>query len=249
MQHLLVHHPRPTHKGCSHGSPAISVSALKVHGALQVAVRFPHSCTLRALAPFPDPALGSREFLETAGLCFSGVPCPRSEGAPALSSRRGTCRDPVTPALGGPQERHEFHVVWCLLFCPCGGRGAVCILGVSGESPLSSASEEPHKPLPRGAHLALLRGSCPSLALCTDGTARGRRGRRSAQHAVGPGSGGVWDTFSTCRLWNCQGHVLGGEPGGGLGVWDICCFLDAPWPGPSWGHRLFPGASGATWGP
>ena len=200
------------------------------------------------LVPFPEPALSSREFLETVGLCFSGVPCPRSGGAPALSSRRGTCRDPVTPALGGPQERHEFHVVWCLLFCPCGGRGAVCILGVSGESPLSFASEEPHKPLPRGAHLALLRGSCPSLALCADGTARGRRGRRLAQPPVGPGSGGVWDTFSTCRLWNCQTTSSGGEPGGGLGVWDICCFLDAPWPGPSWGHRLFPGASGATWG-
>ena len=56
-------------------------------------------------------------------------------------------------------------------------------------------------------------GHRPSLALCTDGTARGRRGGRPAQHTVGLGSGCVWDTFSTCRLWNCQGHVLGGSLG------------------------------------
>lgn len=150
MRHLLVHHPKPTHKGSLVGVLPVPVSAPKVHGALQVAVRSPYVCILRALVPSPDPMLGSSEFLETVGLCFSGVLCPRPRSAPTLSSRRGACGDPATPALGGPQERREFHVVWCLLSCPCGGRGAVCVLGVSGESPLSSASEEPHKPLPGG---------------------------------------------------------------------------------------------------
>lgn len=143
--------PQAHTQGVSRGSPARPCECPQGPRGPAGGCAFPYVCILRALVPSPDPMLGSREFLETVGLCFSGVLCPRPGSAPTLSSRRGACGDPATPALGGPQERREFHVVWCLLSCPCGGRGAVCVLGVSGESPLSSASEEPHKPLPGGS--------------------------------------------------------------------------------------------------
>ena len=79
----------------------VSVSVPKVHGVLQVAVRFPYVHILRALVPSPEPWLGSHEFLETVNPGLSGVLCPRSAGTHTVSSHRCTCRDPVTPALQG----------------------------------------------------------------------------------------------------------------------------------------------------